>query len=259
MNVRKYGNPPYNTILVHGGPGAAGSLKPVCEELSKDYGIIEALQTKNTIKTQLEELKTILKENASLPAILVGHSWGAMLIFMFAANHPDLVSKIIMVSSGMLEVSYAQEIQINRQSKITPAQTKELEHLQKLLQDSNHQNKNTLFPRMGQIIEQVDTYKPIHLNYESELFNYEIFQSIWSEASLFRNSGAMLELGKSIKCDVVIIHGDYDSHPAQGIKSSIEKLNLNHRYYLLTKCGHTPWNEHFAKEAFFDILKSELS
>ncbi len=44
FNYRLYGRPPYATILVHGGPGAAGEMDPVAEELPPHFGVIEALQ-----------------------------------------------------------------------------------------------------------------------------------------------------------------------------------------------------------------------
>lgn len=44
-NVRFYGNKPYKVAVVHGGPGALGSVAAISRELSKDFGVIEPLQT----------------------------------------------------------------------------------------------------------------------------------------------------------------------------------------------------------------------
>jgi pimeloyl-ACP methyl ester carboxylesterase len=45
-------------------------------------------------------------EEPGPPAILIGHSWGAWLGFLFAAKHPTLVQKLILVSSGPFDESY---------------------------------------------------------------------------------------------------------------------------------------------------------
>lgn len=56
--VRLYGKSPYEVVLVHGGPGAIGSLKGFAEELSElsEIGVVEAIQTKYSINELIEEL-----------------------------------------------------------------------------------------------------------------------------------------------------------------------------------------------------------
>jgi len=59
-NPRKYGIPPYSIAVVHGGPGASGEMKPVAEELSMQFGVLEPLQTKDSVVGQVEELRNKL-------------------------------------------------------------------------------------------------------------------------------------------------------------------------------------------------------
>jgi hypothetical protein len=40
---RKHDSNPFNTVFVHGGPGAAGSLFDLCEDLSQKKGLSEML------------------------------------------------------------------------------------------------------------------------------------------------------------------------------------------------------------------------
>jgi len=51
--------------------------------LSNDCGILEPLQTKDSLQGQLEELKKTLDQHADLPVTLIGHSWGAILGYLF--------------------------------------------------------------------------------------------------------------------------------------------------------------------------------
>lgn len=46
--VRLYGKQPYKIVLVHGGPGAMGSLKGFAKELHDrtNIGVVEAIQSK---------------------------------------------------------------------------------------------------------------------------------------------------------------------------------------------------------------------
>lgn len=75
-NLRKYGNAPFNIAVIHGGPGVPGEMAPVARQLSTDWGILEPLQTAISLEGQVQELKSVLEENGSLPMTLVGHSWG---------------------------------------------------------------------------------------------------------------------------------------------------------------------------------------
>src|SRR5438045_4272159 len=106
-NLRKYGHSPFGVVVIHGGPGAPGSMAPVALELFGDWGVLEPLQTAVTLDGQVEELRAVLDENADLPATLIGSSWGAMLGFIFAAEYPAHVRKLVMVGSGVFDAQYA--------------------------------------------------------------------------------------------------------------------------------------------------------
>ena len=116
--LRKYGNSPFTTAVIHGGPGAPGVMASVARELSSFTGILEPLQTKASIEGQIKELKSILKEHGALPVNLIGFSWGATLSFIFAALHPQLVKKLILVGSGPYEQRYATNVTSTRISRL---------------------------------------------------------------------------------------------------------------------------------------------
>ena len=59
-NPRKYGTPPYLISIVHGGPGLPGQVAPIAKELSKEFGVLEPLQTASSLKGQIIELTSYL-------------------------------------------------------------------------------------------------------------------------------------------------------------------------------------------------------
>ncbi|MFH1321005.1 MAG: alpha/beta fold hydrolase [Bacteroidota bacterium] len=97
-NLRKYGTAPFTVAVVHGGPGAPGSIAPVARELSLNLGTLEPLQTSTSIEGQIHELLTVLEKHGDLPITLIGHSWGAWLCFIFTARHPLIVNKFINIA-----------------------------------------------------------------------------------------------------------------------------------------------------------------
>ncbi len=73
-----------------------------------------------------------------------------------------------------------------------------------------------------------------------------------------RRSGKLLEMGREITSPVVAIHGDYDSHPAEGVEKPLSAVLTDFRFILLENCGHKPWIERQARERFFAVLEEEL-
>lgn len=251
-NPRIYGKPPYQVAVLHGGPGALGELAPVARELARLQGVLEPLQTRSTIKDLLDELKKILVKKASLPVVLIGHSWGAWLGYIFAARHPKLVKKLILVSSGPFEKKYEPRVMGERLRRLSVKKRRKVMALLKNLWSP------AAFARLGKILTGADSYDPLAVHFKGIKLRPELFQNVWSEAAELRKSGKLLKMGKLIRCPVVAVHGDYDPHPAEGVKKPLSGVLGDFRFVLLKQCGHTPWAEKRAREKFFNVLNDEL-
>jgi pimeloyl-ACP methyl ester carboxylesterase len=258
-NLRKYGSKPFNAAVIHGGPGAPGEMAPVARELSSVTGVLEPLQTATTLEGQVQELKSVLEKNGDLPVTLIGFSWGAMLSFIFTAHNPSFLRKLILIGSGPYEEKYAVDIAKTRLSRLSKEEREEAISLMANLGDPTTEGQNTLMARLGKLISKADSYNP--LPHDSEILEcqYDIYQSVWEQARALRSSGKLLELGKTIRCPVVAIHGDYDPHPADGIKDPLSRILKDFRFILLEKCGHRPWIERSARDIFYDILRKEVT
>jgi pimeloyl-ACP methyl ester carboxylesterase len=279
QNLRTYGNPPFKVAVIHGGPGAPGSMAPVARELSGEngtrknadehglktsapgaekWGVLEPLQTAASLAGQIQELRDVLVGHGDPPVTLIGSSWGAMLSFMFAAHHPEFVKKLILVGSGGYEEQYAAPVMETRLSRLSQEEKNELDALTETLNDPAVEDKSAALARLGQFFTTTtDTYETFTFDTEVLEVRYDIHQRVWDEASQLRRSGKLLGLGKDIRCPVVAIHGDYDPHPAAGVQGLSAVLE-DFRFILLKHCGHYPWLEREAREPFFEILRREL-
>jgi pimeloyl-ACP methyl ester carboxylesterase len=258
VNLRKYGREPFRVAVIHGGPGAPGEMAPVAREMSSIMGVLEPLQTATTIAGQVREMKAVLEKHAALPVILVGFSWGALLSFIFTARHPSLVKKLILIGSAPYEEKYARNIAQTRMSRLSEEERAEALSLMKNLNDPSVADKNTPLARLGKLLSKVDSYDPLPTDDETLECRHDVFQGVWEQASELRSSGKLLELGKKIKCPVVAIHGDYDPHPAAGVRDPLSRTLKDFRFIMLEKCGHRPWIERSARDRFYSILKQEL-
>lgn len=257
-NLRIYGEKPFTIAVVHGGPGTPGEMAPVARELSTSWGVIEPLQTKDSLIGQVNELKSVLETNADLPITLIGHSWGAMLSFILTGKFPNLVKKLILIGSGVYQEEFAKKIMETRIKRLSNEEKEEFFSIINSIDNSDNLNKDQLFSRIGELITKADSYNPMTLDTEVLEIQYEINQKVWSDAKEFRISGELLEIGKNINIPVVAIHGVYDPHPIEGVKGPLSKVLRNFKIHLLDKCGHTPWIERERRDKFFKILKEEL-
>jgi pimeloyl-ACP methyl ester carboxylesterase len=260
-NLRKYGTKPFRVAVIHGGPGAAGEMAPVARELKSGRGVLEPLQTEASLKGQIKELKTVLKQNGDLPITLIGFSWGAWLGFIFAARYPKYIKKLILIGSGPFEEKYASRIQEIRLSRLNEKEKAEARSLNSVLNHPAAENKDAALARLGALFSKADAHDPIRPESEASVTpdcRFEIYRNVWKEAEKLRKSGKLLELGKRIQCPVVAIHGDADPHPTEGVQKPLSAVIGNFRFILLKNCGHKPWIERQTRDTFFKILKQEM-
>ena len=212
-------------VVLDGGPGAAGSAAPIAHALGAPLPRLDA----RSIAGQVEQVRAAV---GGRHVTLVGWSWGAMLAVLVAATHPELARKLVLVSSGPLDNAYASRVEATRRARLTPRE----------------------FER-GDFAKS-DSYDPIAAGGDIA-FNAAVFRDVWEEAERLRARGGFLEAVGGIGCPVSAIHGDYDPHPAEGVREPFAAAVDDFTFHLLERCGHEPWNERHARELFFELLERE--
>jgi pimeloyl-ACP methyl ester carboxylesterase len=271
-NFRAHGIAPYRVAILHGGPGAPGEVSPVARALARTRGVLEPFQTHDTIDGQVQELRDVLEQRGTPPIILIGWSWGAWLGMILAARYPWLVEKLLLVSSGPFDAAYVEEMNRTRLSRLTEDEKREWVAIQAALSGPDTPGRDSLFGRFGALFEKTDSFDPVAHSMaldgpEAALEEIDgdvvrnqvgIYQSVWPKAAELRRSGKLLAYAEKVKCPVVAIHGDYDPHPAEGVRAPLVAVISDFTFILLANCGHSPWIERQASEEFYSVLRREL-
>lgn len=258
-NIRKYGKAPYTIAVIHGGPGIPGEMAPVARALSRQYGVLEPIQTAATLDAQIEELKSVLCRESRLPVTLVGFSWGAMLSYLFTALNPEYVKKLILVGSEAFEQEYAGLSMQTRLSRLNGAEQSALRGMLDQLDDPVTMEKDAIFRQCKLLYDKAGTRDPLPHNDEAICYQYDTFENVWHDAKKLRQWGNLIPYGRHITCPVVAIHGDYDPHPAEGVNIPLAKTIPGFRFIMLENCGHCPWTEKNGQARFYEILAQELA
>jgi len=235
-------------------------MAPLARQLSSKRGVLEPLQTADSLRGQAEELRTTLESEGNFPVTLVGFSYGAWLSFILAANHPPLINKLILIGSGPFEEKYVSCIMESRLCRLSGEEAIEAELMLQVL--DNHRftdrDKSRALCRLGELFSKSDAYDPLPTEQQDIEYAGDIFSKVWKQAAEWRRTGKLLDLGRKIRCPVVAIHGDHDPHPAKGVWQPLSATLKDFRFVLLNRCGHKPWIERQARDEFYRVLRREL-
>lgn len=250
---RQYGKSPSQVVVTHGGPGGAGEVQPLAQELgTRGYRVLEPFQTENTIAGQIAELAAEIERMCQPPVCLVGWSWGAWLASLLAAEHPVLVSRLILIGSAPFEERHAAAVVQTRLSRLSESERAEFVRASANLCDPANVRK------MVELTEAADTCMARGAGPANIVFDREIHEAVWAEAKKLRSSGALMESLRLVRCPVTALHGDHDPHPAIGVEEPLASVLPGADFILLEKCGHKPWNEAHAYDAFFSALEDAM-
>lgn len=249
--VRLYGKAPYEAVLVHGGPGAIGSLKGFAEKLNEisQIGVVEAIQSKYSIEELIEELYCQIKSHCSNKVSLIGHSWGAWLVVLFTEKYPEVVKNVILIGCPPLEDKYVSEIGSRRLQNLSDEDGAIFQRLV-----SNHATDKDM-EKIPRIFDQADNYcLENREKHRAERTDSEMHNKVWSEAAELRSSGKLLISFQNIKSKIYLIQGESDPHPINGVTIPLQENGVQCEVYVLERCGHSPFMEKYVKDEFYKIL-----
>ena len=250
---RQHGDAPSDVVVLHGGPGGAGEVAPLASGLARrGYRVLEPFQTRHSVREQVEELAAQITAAGRPPVAIVGWSWGAWLGCLLAARHERLVRTLVLVGSGPFESHHAERIEDTKAARLTAAESAELRRLDPRRGDAAE------VARFIEISDRADTYARDASPQPEVTFDAAIHTAVWSEADAMRRSGALLEEVGTIRCPVVVLHGDHDPRPAEGVHEPLGSVLPTARFVLLDRCGHKPWQERYARAAFYAALNDAI-
>ncbi|MBC77133.1 MAG: alpha/beta hydrolase [Halobacteriovoraceae bacterium] len=271
MRIDKYGAGPKTIVLIHGGPSLFGYMKSLGKHLAPSYKVIDYAQKGTyespgssndlSIDSHIDDLVEVVKSNSSEDkVVLLGHSWGASLSLLTAAQHPDLVEKVIVMGTAPLEEKTADAFSENLNRKFPKSVKAKLEKIDRELElAKTDQDKNTL---MQDRLRLIGPY--YHLNPKTEEFmpslkwNYITFlnsiDSLWKKI----DAGEIPSLLQRVKSPVVAFHGDSDPIPHQETFKFLKRNIGNLKTIKVEHAGHFPWLEETSKERFLKDLFLEL-
>lgn len=244
MNYKVYGQP--NKIILHGGPGAPGTVSSLAENLDN---CIELYNKARTIEGQIAEINDVVLKFNLKELVLIGHSWGAWLAYMYAAKYKT--SKIALLSCGAFKDKYLQTMKNRRQEKLNKDEQIEVNNFFKAFEV----HEKIDMTRFGELMSKMDSYSMVEYEDKPLEFDKLGHSMLMAELNILRKNGRLLEMGQLIQADIKVIHGKNDPHPIEGIIEPFDEIGISYDLHLFDQCGHTPWHEQYARKEFYELMK----
>lgn len=252
---REYGEGGELAIVLHGGPAAAGSVEALAKELGRYCRVVEPFQreageVKLTVDGHVEDLYDLIKVKceAEKPT-LVGHSWGAMLALAYAARYGDSVKRLILVGCGTFDEASRSELRVRLEKLMTKEKQKELREIEAIANVDERKKRSADFH------DGLYAYEMIEGDRAAVRFDLESHTQSWNDMLRQQEMGVYPQAFSKIRNPVVMIHGQFDPHPGRMIFANLRQYAEQLEYIELEKCGHSPWEEKFAQDEFYDRLK----
>ncbi|MBD3160665.1 MAG: alpha/beta fold hydrolase [Candidatus Eisenbacteria bacterium] len=262
MRVRRHGASGARVIVLHGGPGAAGSAGPLARGLADSFRVEEPWQRGSgavplSVARHVADLHDLVRSDpAERRPGLVGESWGAMLALAYAVAHPEETGPIVLVGCGTFDPAARARLQRTLDERMDERIRERLRRLE---------------------AEGIDPAERLRLRYEAihPLYDYDpVFEEpgggedppfdeaahaeTWDDMLRLQADGTYPAAFRAITAPVLMIHGAHDPHPGSMIRDGLSRWIPHLEYEELPRCGHRPWAERFARERFFARLRAWL-
>lgn len=261
IQVLSYGTQGPYVVLLHGGPGAPGQVAPVARFLSGRFRVLEPLQRLSgdiplTVARHVKDLHDVLEDPFQEgPVRLVGFSWGAMLALTYAARYPDEIERLVLIGCGTFDAQARQVYQDSMEERMDAHDRKRIDYLEDLLAlEVDPGRRNELFAQFGAIYTRLQSCNPLPGSSEVLVYDEAGFRQTWIDVLTLQEQGVQPAEFTAIRAPVTMIHGEDDPHPGELIYRSLVPYIRDIAYHELQRCGHIPWVEREAREAFYHLL-----
>jgi pimeloyl-ACP methyl ester carboxylesterase len=259
IRTREYGASGPLVLVLHGGPGAAGTMAPVARGLADSFRVLEPLQRGSgseplTVARHVADLHDLVESRGggTRPA-LVGHSWGAMLALAYAAAHPGCAGPLVLIGCGTFDPVARDRLRAIRDARLDDALRRRLERLPEEFPDPDRR-----LSALGDLYLALDSYELVCASLEVEA-DARAHHETWEDMVRLQAEGVYPAAFAAIDAPMLMLHGAADPHPGQMIRAGLEPYLPQLEYHEWERCGHYPWLEKAVHDEFFAILQAWLT
>lgn len=243
-------------IVLHGGPGAAGSAAPVAQGLAGSCRVLEPWQRSSgeeplTVARHVADLRTLIEtECEDEPPVLLGTSWGAMLALAHAAEHPASQRALVLVGCGTFDPAARERMQATLTGRLGESPAAMKERL-----DAEISDPDASLAAMAAALDAVYQFDSPPAGLRGVEVDARANDETWRDMLRLQAEWVYPAAFTAIRVPVLMLHGAFDPHPGALIRDVLTPHLPQLEYREWERCGHEPWRERGVREAFFTVLE----
>ena len=259
IDIRRHGEGEPTVVVLPGGPGAPGSAAPLARALgARGMSVLEPLQRRAgdvplTVDRHVEDMAAA----APARATYVGWSWGAMLALSFAAVHPTRVASIVLVGCG----TYHEAERADYKQRVADllgdeGRAREADLRARIAAAADEAERDRLLGELGALFMAAETVDPLAMPSVGDDLPVDAVghRETWDDVLRLQAEGIEPQRFAGIEVPVLMLHGDADPHPGRGTYERLRPVLPQLEYVEFPRCGHEPWRERHARDAFLATL-----
>jgi pimeloyl-ACP methyl ester carboxylesterase len=233
-------------------------MAPVARGLASSYRVVEPFQRGSsherlTVARHVADLHEVINFYAGCcrPPLL-GGSWGAMLALAYAATHPGSTGPLILVGCGTFDLAARADLQKNIRERMNDEIRARLKRADQL--DQEERLKASVEAMMP-----IYSYDIRASPHEEDKVDARAHQETWDDMERLQAEGIYPAAFATIGVPILMVHGTFDPHPGRLIFAGLRPYLPQLEYRELERCGHYPWLERAAADAFFALIHEWLA
>ncbi len=172
-----------------------------------------------------------------------------MLALAYAAAHPGSVSSLVLIGCGTFDKAARERLVTIRRERMGD----DLRRREACLSEE-YPEPNERLKAMGQLFQLIDSFELIPHDDEIATCDARAHEETWSDMLRLQDEGVYPAAFGAIHAPILMLHGSEDPHPGQMTRANLVSHLPQLEYREWARCGHYPWLEAAAREAFYVVL-----
>lgn len=255
-------------LIINGGPGlnsdgfvslaktlSAGNQSIIYDQRGTGGSSIKLENNETiTMDAMIADIENLRKHLKIDQWVVLGHSFGGMLASYYATKHPESIEKLILSSSGGIDLGLRDYVNGNLQKRLTAQERDSLAYWNKKIASGDTSDK----ARRGRARAMAPAYvydKKFAPDIAERLTQGDphINELVWEDLEKIKFDCAPIL--KDFKKPVLILHGKDDILDIETAEKS-HRAFPNSKLVLMDNCGHYGWLD--APSVYFSAINSFL-
>ena len=175
-----------------------------------------------------------------------------MLALAFAAAHPGMAGPIALIGCGTFDTASRATLEEDIGRRLTDHHRQGLERIRRDLADPDAR-----MSAIGSFIAPLYSHDLVDMP-DPGVCDHRGHEETWADMLRLQDEGVIPGAFRVITAPVLMLHGRDDPHPGAMIRDRLQRVMPHLQYVEFDRCGHYPWLERHARDAFLEVLRRWL-